>query len=141
MKDIKYRHYTAKHGKDFAAGRQRSLVCAFRRTAACLVVAVLVVLCSVRTDGRSVPSPSPTSPTWEHISATGVSDDSDRIETVVRDGYIYITTSRPVNVKIFSILGQLISSTRVAAGSSRLKVPARGIYILKAGTYTRRLTV
>ncbi len=84
----------------------------------------------------------PAAPGWETISSsTADLGDSDRIDVVVKDGYIYITTNHVVNVKIFSILGQLISQKTLQPGTSRLRVPARGIYILKAGTYTRRVTV
>ena len=84
---------------------------------------------------------APTSPSWEVVSSRVDLDDSDRIETSVRDGYIFITTSRPVTVRLYSILGQLISQQNIPAGTSRLKVDIRGIYILKIGSVTRRITV
>lgn len=77
----------------------------------------------------------------EQAAASVSLEDADRIDLSVHDGYVFITTSKPLNVKIFSILGQLISSTRVSPGTTRLKLPARGIYILKAGDITRRITV
>ncbi len=67
--------------------------------------------------------------------------DSDQPDVWVRGGYVYITTSRPVTVKIFSILGQLISQENVPVGTYRLQLASRGIYILKAGTLTRRITL
>lgn len=67
--------------------------------------------------------------------------DADTPEISVRDGWIYVTTSRPITIKIFSILGQLISQDTLPAGSFRMHVQARGIYILKAGTTTRRITI
>lgn len=81
------------------------------------------------------------SPSWEVISSRVDLDDPDRIETTIRDGYIFITTAKPVTVRLYSILGQLISQQNIAAGTSRLKVNARGVYILKIGTITRRITV
>lgn len=77
----------------------------------------------------------------EQAAASVSLEDADRFDLSVHDGYVFITTSKPLNVKIFSILGQLISSTRVSPGTTRLKLPARGIYILKAGDITRRITV
>lgn len=112
-----------------------------RRILTALATVLICLIINLPANAGQAPDPASNGQSWEHLTSTGNSDDNDRIETVVRDGYIYITTSKVINVKIFSILGQLISSTRVPAGTSRLKVPARGIYILKAGPYTRRLTV
>ncbi len=67
--------------------------------------------------------------------------DADTPEVWVKDGYIYITSQRPVTVKIFSILGQQISQESVPAGTYRLHLASRGIYILRAGTLTRRITL
>lgn len=67
--------------------------------------------------------------------------DNDSPDVWVRDGYIYISAQRPVTVKIFSILGQLISQESIPAGTYRLHLASRGIYILKAGALTRRITL
>lgn len=85
-------------------------------------------------------------PLWEPVHATRVHDPADdpseeRVEVMVRDGYIYVTTSRPVTVRVMTILGQLISQQNLPEGTSRLKVSARGIYILKAGGQTHRVTI
>ena len=82
---------------------------------------------------------------WEEMQQ-GESAQTERVETeqvdvTVRDGYVYITTPHKVTVKIFSILGQLISQEEIPAGSYRLRMASRGIYILKAGTVTRRITI
>ena len=63
------------------------------------------------------------------------------VEMTVKDGYIYISSSRPVVVKVFSILGQLISQETLQSGTHRLRMTTRGVYILKAGTSTRRVTI
>lgn len=73
-------------------------------------------------------------------STMSATDDGD-IEVVVRGLTIYVTTPRPMQVKIFTILGQLIVQQNVPAGTTRLNVNARGIYILKAGDATCRITV
>lgn len=66
---------------------------------------------------------------------------ADVLDITVKDGYVYVTTSRPVTVKIFSILGQLISEKELKPGTSRTRMTARGIYILKVGSQTRRITI
>lgn len=81
---------------------------------------------------------------WEYVSATTITDDtsdSERLEVSVKDGYIYVDTSRPVTIKLMSILGQLVSQQNLPAGVSRIKMSARGVYILKAGSYTKRVSV
>lgn len=82
---------------------------------------------------------------WEEMeSAQVVAErvaEGDVLEITVKDGYVYVTTSRPITVKIFSILGQLISQKTIPAGTSRTRITARGIYILKAGTVTKRVTI
>lgn len=81
---------------------------------------------------------------WEYVSATVSTDDStetDKVEVSVKDGYIYVETAKPVTIKLMSILGQLVSQQNLPAGVSRIKMSARGIYILKAGGFTKRVTV
>ncbi len=86
-------------------------------------------------------------PGWEQVqSPQAVSSRSDdgneeRVDVTVRDGYIYVTTPRPVTVRVMTILGQLISQQNLPEGTSRLKVTSRGIYILKAGSQTHRVTI
>ena len=62
-------------------------------------------------------------------------------EMTVSDGYIYLWSEKPVTVKLFSILGQLIAQETVKPGLHRLRIASRGIYILRAGTSTRRITI
>lgn len=80
---------------------------------------------------------------WEVVVVTTPSTDTDadRLDVVVKGGYIYVTVQRDTVVKLYSILGQPISSANLPSGTSRLKVPARGIYILRTDTGTRRVTV
>ncbi|MDE7387327.1 MAG: T9SS type A sorting domain-containing protein [Muribaculaceae bacterium] len=82
---------------------------------------------------------------WEEMESelvvTDRQDDTDVLDISVRDGYVYITTSKPVTVKIFSILGQLIAQKNLQPGTSRTRIASRGIYILKAGAVTRRITI
>ena len=86
-------------------------------------------------------------PAWEQTATTEAQgsdvqmDRDERIDVTVREGYIYVSTPKPVTVRVMTILGQLISQQQVPAGTSRLRVNARGIYILKAGTVTKRVTI
>lgn len=91
----------------------------------------------------SAPCPA-AGPKWETVqavSASSPSTSSDKVEAWVRDGYIYLSTPKPQTVKVLSIVGQLISEQQVPAGESRLRITARGIYILKVGEKTFRVTI
>lgn len=84
-------------------------------------------------------------PRWEQVNApdrglTELRSDTDDIVTV-RDSSIYVMCPRSVNVKVFTILGQLICQETLPAGVHRLQMSAKGIYILKIGTATRRVTI
>lgn len=85
-------------------------------------------------------------PRWEAVDVPGriFSEqrfDSETADVAVVDNTIYIATQRPVSVKVFTILGQLVSQATLPAGTHRLVMKAKGIYILKIGTTTRRVTI
>lgn len=86
--------------------------------------------------------PQSTSP-WETVSSAASADASEApvYEASVRNGYVYVTVSKPLTVKVYTILGQLVSQQTVPAGTSRLRLQVRGIYILKMGEVTRRINV
>jgi hypothetical protein len=63
------------------------------------------------------------------------------VEITVRDNYIYVWCDKTINIKIFSILGQQISHETLKPGLHRIKMASRGIYILRTGTTTRRITI
>lgn len=65
----------------------------------------------------------------------------EAVEVAVRDGAVYITASQPVKVEVFSILGQLITTRRITEGTVRLTLRQRGVYILKAGSVTKRINL
>lgn len=71
-------------------------------------------------------------------------------KTVIRDseleikaarGVIVVTSSRPVQIKVYTILGQLISRENLPAGSSQLNVQAHGVYIIKTGELTCKVAL
>ena len=68
-------------------------------------------------------------------------DEPDRIDVTVKGQYIYLYSTRAVTIRLYSILGQLITQQAIQPGSTRIKAPGRGVYILKAGSITRRVTI
>ncbi len=79
-------------------------------------------------------------PRWEQVESVEA-EMTDDVSVAVRDNCIYVTVSRPTTVKLFTILGQPISQVSLQPGTSRFRVGARGIYILKIGSITRRITI
>ena len=86
-------------------------------------------------------------PQWEPVTVTAPAaaddngDASERFEAVYRGGYLYVTLGRSAQVKLYTILGQLVSQRTLPAGTSRLRMRTRGIYILKTDIGTKRITV
>lgn len=67
--------------------------------------------------------------------------DQDAVYTTVRDGYVYVMLRQRINVKIFTILGQPVVQETLDPGVYRFRLTSRGIFILKAGSTTRRITI
>lgn len=90
----------------------------------------------------AAPAATAASGVWEHIEQLR-SDPSDDeyVDVEVRDSYIYVFTNKPVTVKICTILGQVVSQEKIPAGVSRIRLAQRGVYILKAGSITRRVNI
>lgn len=65
----------------------------------------------------------------------------DEVVTAVSDGYLYLSVRQRTSVKLFTILGQPVMHSVVNPGNYRLRLPARGIYLLKIGGATRRVTI
>lgn len=85
-------------------------------------------------------------PAWEEVTSPQPSvvqlfEMEGTTEVIVKDGYIYIWSQKPMAVKLFSILGQQIHSETVPAGIHRLRLNTKGIFILKAGTLTKRIAL
>lgn len=84
-------------------------------------------------------------PVWEYVAQAGAdasaSDASAMLDVASRSGYIYVTVTRPVPVRVINILGQTVASQTLQRGTSRLRVPARGVYIVRAENFTRHVTV
>ena len=84
-------------------------------------------------------------PAWEKVGAVTaeLSDatSSESVDVKIVENAIVLTLSQKTNVKLFTILGQLVDEKQLDAGTWRFPLSARGIYILKAGSVTRRITI
>lgn len=66
---------------------------------------------------------------------------SEEIEVRTYPGIIVVTTVHPVPIRVFTILGRLVSADTLPQGSSRLVLPASGVYIVKVGDQTCKVAV
>lgn len=85
------------------------------------------------------------SPKWEqtkteHPEAKTVARDND-LEIRTARGLIVVTSSRPVQIKVYTILGQLVSQENLPAGTSRLIMQAHGVYIIKSADLTCKVAL
>lgn len=109
-------------------------------------MAVALMVCGYAE--AQVPAAAPSrKPTWEVLVVSDPVTGPDApavpdLRASVRDGgIVLISCDRPVCVKVYSILGQLITQKQMQAGTVRLNMDARGIYILKADNATRRISL
>ena len=63
------------------------------------------------------------------------------LEIKVGGGIIYVSSTKHVNIKIFTILGSRIADDTLAPGTYQFAVPAHGVYIVKAGDMTCKVAV
>lgn len=66
---------------------------------------------------------------------------ASELEIRAGGGVIHLTCSRPVNIKIFTILGSRIADDNLAPGSYQFAVPTHGVYLIKAGDITCKVAV
>lgn len=63
------------------------------------------------------------------------------IEVRSNPGVIIVTVSHQTPIKIFTILGRLVNSETLNAGSRQFTVPTHGVYIVKVGDLTCKVAV
>ncbi len=66
---------------------------------------------------------------------------TDGVEIYGSNGVITIRTTRRVQVRVFTILGQSVSQVTLNAGTYDLRVGSRGIYLVKIGNITQKVAL
>ncbi len=82
---------------------------------------------------------------WEPVrqevrDAKSVVKDDD-IEIFTMPSCIIVNSSKKIQIRVFTILGRLVSEDTLQPGVSRLSVGAHGVYIIKAGELTCKVAV
>lgn len=89
--------------------------------------------------------PAATSNKWEPLKTertdakTVVKETELEIKTA--SSTIIVTSNHSVQIKIFTILGRLVSSETLPAGTSQLSLPAHGVYLVKIGNLTCKVAI
>ena len=66
---------------------------------------------------------------------------SDGIEIYGNKGVISIVTPKRIQVRVYTILGQLVSQATLNPGTSQLRIGSRGIYLVKIGNLTQKVAI
>lgn len=91
------------------------------------------------------PLPAAAAHGWEQVKterpdAKPVVKEAD-FEIKTASGMVLVNSTRPMQIKIFTILGRIVSHETVPAGRSQLELPAHGVYIIKIGDLTCKVAV
>ena len=94
----------------------------------------------------AVAAPAYAAPTkWEQNKVdtedTKIVAKDAEVEIRTASGSIVVVSAKPVQIKVYTILGQLISRENLPAGRSQLNVQAHGVYIIKTGDLTCKVAL
>lgn len=79
-------------------------------------------------------------PRQERTDIKTVARDND-VEIKAAKGIIVVSSPKPVQIKVYTILGQLVSRETLPAGTSQLSVSSHGIYIIRTGELTCKVAL
>ncbi len=93
-----------------------------------------------------IPLEAQAAKSWESVRQERLSEGkvvtrTGDVEVRTLSGTILIYASRPMQVRVFSILGQLVSSETVPAGVSQLSLGSHGLFIVKVGDLTCKVAL
>ena len=66
---------------------------------------------------------------------------SDGIEIYGSKGTITIVTPKRITVRVYTILGQMVSQATLQPGTSELRLGSRGIYLVRIGNLTQKVAI
>lgn len=106
------------------------------------IIALFTILAGIALPVAAV---APQSEGWHPVKvqsegARSVAKDADT-EVLAAKGAIVVKTAKPVEVEVYTILGQLVSRHTVPVGTSQLEMPSRGVYIVRVGTLTGKVAL
>ena len=66
---------------------------------------------------------------------------SDGVEIYGSNGVITIVTPKRITVRVYTILGQMISQATLQPGTSELRLGSRGIYLVRIANITQKVAI
>ena len=66
---------------------------------------------------------------------------SDGVKIYGSNGTITIVTPERITVRVYTILGQLVSQAVLQPGTSELRLGSRGIYLVRIGNLTQKVAI
>ena len=66
---------------------------------------------------------------------------SDGIEIYGSKGTITIVTTKRITVRVYTILGQVVSQAILQPGTNELRLGSRGIYLVRIGNMTHKVAI
>ena len=66
---------------------------------------------------------------------------SDGVEIYGSNGVITIVTPKRITVRVYTILGQMISQASLQPGTSELRLGSRGIYLVRIANITQKVAI
>lgn len=105
-----------------------------------LISIILIIILTVAT-ARAAASVGGWEPVKTEIhNAKTVIKDAE-IEILTAPGYIIVNSEHEINIKVFTILGRMVSEDKLSPGISRLPLTAHGVYIVKVGELTCKIAL
>lgn len=103
------------------------------------IAALLIIVLSLLSSRDSVAQQMQ----WREVSTKSITEAraTDTVEITGNNGVITIKTTRRIQVRVFTILGQSVSVATLNPGTSELKVGSRGIFIVKIGNITQKVAL
>lgn len=104
------------------------------------ILGILVMAAAILAMASPVYARGWESPKVEKDALRQVASDTE-IEIRAGSGIIYVTTTRNINIKIYTILGSRIADDTLSPGSYQFMVPTHGVYLIKAADLTCKIAV
>ena len=66
---------------------------------------------------------------------------SDGVQIYGSNGTITIVTPKRITVRVYTILGQMVSQATLQPGISELRLNSRGIFLVRIGSLTQKVAI
>lgn len=102
-------------------------------------ILILLLFFATSLNGYADKNWQPANP--EKFSEAKVVASGNEIEIRTQNGAIIVSTNTPTQIKVFTILGQLISQENLPSGVSSLTIGTHGVFIVKVGGLTCKVAL